>query len=276
MRSRLASMLLLAILPAASAAGQVAGASPPNGSAPSAPSVIAAPAAATRPASPNMADFAGPQGLSGALNWAAILTVLAVAPAVAILATCFTRVVVVLGLLRQAMTTQQVPPNQVMLGLAFLVTVVAMSPVLGRLHAQAWGPYSAGRLSAEAAVEAGTPVVRGFLIEQVRKAGNDRDVMLFLDPAQRQRADLAWSDVPTPALLAGYVVSELKVAFLIGVRFFLPFVIVDMLVATILTSMGMLMLPPVLISLPLKLLLFVLADGWHLVVGTLMNGLAVT
>ena len=228
---------------------------------------------ATREAPSVIQELSGPQNLSGALNWAAVLTVLAVAPAIAILATCFTRVVVVLGLLRQAMTTQQVPPNQVLLGLSLLITVVAMSPVLSALHSQAWSPYSSGRLTAAQAVEAGTPIVRGFLIQQIKNAGNDRDVLLFLDKAARERADLAWADVPTPALLAGYVVSELKVAFLIGVRFFLPFIIVDMLVATILTSMGMLMLPPVLISLPLKLLLFVLADGWNLVIGTLMRGL---
>jgi flagellar biosynthetic protein FliP len=229
--------------------------------------------ATTRPASGGAADLSRPPELSSALNWVPVLTVLAVAPAVAILATCFTRVVVVLGLLRQAMTTQQVPPNQVLLGLAFLITIVAMSPVLGPIYTQAWVPYSAGKLTAAQTIDTGAPIIRGFLIQQIKNAGNDRDVLLFLDKAARDKADLAWGDVPTPSLIAAYTVSELKVAFLIGVRFFLPFVIVDMLVAAVLTSMGMLMLPPVLISLPLKLLLFVLADGWTLVIGTLMKGL---
>jgi flagellar biosynthesis protein FliP len=231
-------------------------------------------APATRPAA-GLPEVSAPQNLSGALNWAAVLTVLAVAPAVAILATCFTRIIVVLGLLRQAMTTQQVPPNQVLMGLAFLITIVAMSPVLGQVHSQAWGPYAAGRISAGEALEAGSPIVRGFLIQQITNAGNDRDALVFLDKDLRAKPDLTWADVPTTALIASYALSELKVGFLIGVRFFLPFIIVDLLVATVLTSMGMIMLPPVLISLPLKLLLFVLADGWNLVIGTLMKGLQV-
>jgi flagellar biosynthesis protein FliP len=235
---------------------------------------LAQEAPASRPSPPGASDLSRPPELSVALNWVPVITLLAVAPAIAILATCFTRVVVVLGLLRQAMTTQQVPPNQVLLGLAFLITIVAMSPVLGQLYTQAWVPYSTGKLTAAQTLDVGTPIIRGFLIQQIKNAGNDRDVLLFLDKAARDKADLAWGDVPTPSLIAAYTVSELKVAFLIGVRFFLPFVIVDMLVAAVLTSMGMLMLPPVLISLPLKLLLFVLADGWTLVIGTLMKGLA--
>ena len=233
-------------------------------------------APASRPAAeglPDLSAISSPQNLPSML---AVVTILAVAPAVAILATCFTRVVVVLGLLRQAMTTQQVPPNQVLMGLAFLITIVAMSPVLGQVNSQAWSPYAAGKISPGEAVEAGTPIVRGFLIRQIANAGNDRDTLVFLDKDLRAKSDLTWADVPTPALIASYTLSELKVAFLIGVRFFLPFVIVDLLVATVLTSMGMIMLPPVLVSLPLKLLLFVLADGWNLVIGTLMRGLQVT
>lgn len=236
-------------------------------------------APATAPAGPSidvskaLPDFSNPQAASGALGWVALITILAVAPAVVILTTCFTRVVVVLGLLRQGFSTPQIPPNQVLLGLSLVITFVVMSPVLGQIHEQAWAPYAAGKLPAAEAAGAGEKTIRAFMIQQVERAGNGRDMYLFLRKDLREKADLAWLDVPTPSLIAGYVVSELKVAFLIGVRIFLPFVIVDMLVATVLASMGMLMLPPVLVSLPLKLLLFVLADGWNLVIGTLMKGL---
>jgi len=131
-------------------------------------------------------------------------------------------------------------------------------------------PYLAGRLSGREALAAGEGRVREFMIRQIEAGGNTADVYLFLGSGAESK-DLTWGDVPTVAMVPAFVVSELKVAFLMGFRIYLPFLIVDMLVATVLTSMGMLMLPPVLISLPFKLLLFVLADGWHLVVGTLMR-----
>ncbi|HUT60464.1 MAG TPA: flagellar type III secretion system pore protein FliP [Phycisphaerae bacterium] len=234
---------------------------------------VAADAPASQPAGALSLRVDNPESIRGAASWVVVVTVLAVAPAIAVLATCFTRVAVVLGLLRQALTTHQVPPNQVLLGLSLLITFVVMTPVLSGVHADAVGPYMAGKIDAMGAVGAGKPHVRGFMIRQIEAAGNDEDVFLFIPKDLRAREDLKWADVPTPSLIAGYVISELKVAFMIGLRVFLPFVIVDMLVATVLTSMGMLMLPPVLISLPLKLLLFVLADGWHLVAGTLLTSL---
>lgn len=191
---------------------------------------------------------------------------------VALLATCFTRVIVVLGLLKQAIGAQQ-PPPQVVLAMSLLITVVVMAPVYTQVYSQAIEPYSAGKLDMSSAVSAGEGPVRAFMIRQIESTANRGDVRLFLPKELAQKDDLAWSEVATPALVAGFVVSELKIAFIIGVQIFLPFVVIDLLVATILTSMGMLMLPPVLISLPLKLLMFVLADGWHRVIGTLMQSL---
>ncbi len=211
-----------------------------------------------------------PGDTGSAVNWIVVATVLAVAPAVLVLVTCFTRVIVVLGLLRAALATQQMPPNQVLFGLALLMTVVVMAPTYNLVHRDAIAPYSAGQLTAQQAFAAGETHVREYMIRQIESAGNNEDGLLFLDARQKETAK-TWADVPTRCLIPGYVVSELKVAFMMGFKIFLPFLIVDMLVAGVLVSMGMLMVPPVLISLPLKLLLFVLADGWHLVVGTLMS-----
>ena len=213
-------------------------------------------------------DTVGP-----ALRWIAVVTVISIAPAIAMLVTCFTRIVVVLGLLRHGLATPQLPPNSVLFGLAILMTIVAMAPVFNRIHADALQPYLDGNMPAERAVASGEQHLRGFMIRQIERADNGAEVKVFLPADVAGRADLRWQDVPTRALVPGYVLSELKVAFGIGFRILLPFLVVDLLVATVLTSMGVLMLPPVLISLPLKLLLFVLADGWHLVVGTLIRGI---
>ncbi|MGB2824661.1 MAG: flagellar type III secretion system pore protein FliP, partial [Phycisphaerae bacterium] len=179
--------------------------------------------------------------------------------------------VVVLGLLRQALATQQVPPNQVLFGLALLMTVAVMAPTYREVHREAVSPYLAGRLGREEAFAAGEKRVRDFMIRQIEAGGNTDDVYLFIDEPTAARDDLTWGDVPTLSLIPSFVVSELKIAFYMGFRVYLPFLVIDMVVGAVLISMGMLMLPPVLISLPFKLLLFVLADGWHLVVGTLMG-----
>jgi flagellar biosynthetic protein FliP len=219
----------------------------------------------------SLPQLEGPEQTGGALKWIALVTVLSLAPAILVMVTSFTRIVVVLGLLRQALATQQLPPNQILFGLALLMTLVVMAPVLKDVHADAVAPYFDGELDGPAALQAAEKHVRGFCIRQISAGGNGEDVRLFLSEERAGREDLTWRDVPTISLLPGFVVSELKIAFLMGFRIFLPFLVVDMLVASVLVSMGMLMLPPVLISLPFKLLLFVLADGWHLVVGTLMT-----
>lgn len=212
-----------------------------------------------------------PGGAGTVISWVVMVTVLSVAPALLIMVTCFTRIVVVLGLLRQALGSAQLPPNQVIFGLALLMTAVVMAPTYGKIHKDAIGPYLDGKMDRQAALSAGETHIREFMTSQIEAAGNSSDVYLFLDDEAGRNENLVWGDVPTVSLIPAFVISELKVAFWMGFRIFLPFLVIDMLVATFLVSMGMLMMPPSLISLPFKLLLFVLADGWSLVVGTLMN-----
>jgi flagellar biosynthetic protein FliP len=211
-----------------------------------------------------------PQRTTSTVQVLLLLTVLTLVPSILVLMTSFTRIVVVLSLLRQAMATQQLPPNQVLLGLALFMTFVVMAPVYNKVHASAIVPYTEGKLTQAGAMHAAEGHIRDFMIGQVEAGGNTDDVYLFLDEQTASRPSLVWADVPTLTLIPAFVVSELKIAFLMGFRIYLPFLIIDMVIASVLISMGMLMLPPVLISLPFKLLLFVLVDGWHLVVRTLM------
>lgn len=208
---------------------------------------------------------------SSVLQLVLVATVVSVAPAVAVLMTSFTRIVVVLGILRQALATPQLPPNQVLFGLSLLMTVVVMAPVLQSVHARAIEPLLEGEIEPSEALSAGETPLRRFMFDQLHAAGNTSSIYVFLDEETASRPDLRERDVPTLSLLPAFVLSELKVAFLMGLRIFLPFVMIDMLVGAILVSMGMIMLPPVLVALPLKLLVFVLADGWSLVAGTLMS-----
>ncbi|MDP6544094.1 MAG: flagellar type III secretion system pore protein FliP [Phycisphaerae bacterium] len=212
-----------------------------------------------------------PGGTGTLITWVVMVTVLSVAPALLVMVTCFTRIVVVLGLLRQALGSPQLPPNQVIFGLSLLMTAVVMAPTYNKIHNGAISPYLNGQMDRTTAISTGETHIREFMTTQIEAAGNGSDVYLFLSDEVAEKKNLAWGDVPTVSLIPAFVVSELKVAFWMGFRIFLPFLVIDMLVATFLVSMGMLMLPPSLISLPFKLLLFVLADGWHLVVGTLMN-----
>ncbi len=212
-----------------------------------------------------------PDGASSIVKWAILLTVLSVAPAVLVMVTCFTRIIVVLGLLRQALGTHQLPPNQILFGLALLMAVVVMTPTFRKVYRDAIDPHMQGRLDQAQALRAGEKHVRDFMIDQMERAGNSDDVYPFLEKDLAAREDLTWNAVPTLSMIPAFVISELKVAFEMGFRIFLPFLIIDMLIASVLVSMGMLMVPPVLVSLPFKLLLFVLADGWRLVVGTLMG-----
>lgn len=213
-----------------------------------------------------------PQGVADTLKWVVLVTVLSLAPAILVMITSFTRIIVVLSLLRQAIAAQNVPPNQVLFGLALLMTVTVMAPVWQNVYSDSVSPYLAGEIDRAAAVEAGEKHVRKFMIRQIEAGGNTDDVYLFLPKTDDAAGEqLTWGDVPTISLVPAFVVSELKIAFYMGFRIFLPFVIIDILVGAVLVSMGMLMLPPVLVSLPFKLLLFVLADGWRLVVGTLMG-----
>ena len=257
---------------------------------------LTAPARAQHPADAEASgDAAGEEGLglteiadilkprseqpanSSKLQIVILLTALALVPFFLIMMTCFTRVIIVLSLLRQAMATQQLPPGPVLVGLSLFITFAVMAPTWGRMHREALAPYLSNEISHAEALERGVRPVRSFMIRQVESAGNVDDVCLFVEyqaggPVVHE--DLQWKDVDTVSLIPGFVLSEIKTAFIIGFRIYLPFLVIDMVIASILISMGMMMLPPVLISLPFKILMFVLADGWHLVVGTLLGSFA--
>ncbi len=212
--------------------------------------------------------------LSATLQVVVLMTLLTVAPSIVLLMTCFTRIVIVLALLRQALGTQQLPPSQILTGLAIFLTILVMAPTWERVRTRAVDPYLAGALPQMDALGVARDELRGFMFRQIEAAGNETDVYLMTEYALgREIPDaeiLTQADVPTTALVPAYILSELKTAFLLGFRIYLPFLVIDMVIATVLVSMGMMMLPPALISLPFKLLLFVLVDGWHLVTGSLM------
>jgi len=199
-----------------------------------------------------------------------LLTVLSLAPAIIVLMTSFTRLLVVFSILRTALGMQQSPPSQVMVGLALFLTLFIMNPVLETVHDEALMPYLAGEITQQEAFDlAGTPM-KNFMLNQTR----EKDLMLFMDLAGIEAYDTP-DDVPIHVMVPGFVISELRIAFQIGFMIFLPFLIVDLIVASVLMSMGMMMLPPVMIALPVKLLLFVLTDGWYLIVESIVLGYAV-
>jgi flagellar biosynthetic protein FliP len=200
-----------------------------------------------------------PEDVSVTLQLLALLTVLSVAPAILMMMTAFTRIVIVLALTRSALGTQQIPPNQVLMGLALCLTFFTMQPTLAKMNDQALQPYMAKRIPFDAAIQKALPPVRAFMLRQTR----ENDLALFVDLSRTPRPKTA-RDVPTFVLVPAFVISELKTAFTMGFAIFLPFLVIDMVVSMVLTSVGMVMLPPVLISLPFKLLLFVLVDGWNL------------
>ncbi|HVU88781.1 MAG TPA: flagellar type III secretion system pore protein FliP [Pirellulales bacterium] len=218
-------------------------------------------------------SWTSPEGLSSTMKVMLVTSVLSLAPAVLLMTTSFVRITVVLSLLRQAVGTQQLPPNQVMTSMALFLTMLTMWPVWKDVYDQAVMPYSNRQISLEEACNIGSKPVRRFMTMQLEKTGNADDVRLFLDylPNTEERDYQYYEDVPLTALLPAFMLSELKTAFLIGFQIYLPFLILDMVISSVLVSMGMMMLPPALVSLPFKLMLFVLVDGWHLVVGMLLN-----
>jgi flagellar biosynthetic protein FliP len=196
-------------------------------------------------------------------------TALSFLPAVLLLMTSFTRIVIVLSLLRQALGTQAAPPNQVVIGLSLFLTFFVMGPTIDKVYADAYQPYASNKIAFEEALKRGESPVRDFMMKQTRQA----DVMLFAKLA-RIDPSVKTADVPFKVLVPAFVTSELKSAFQIGFLVFLPFLIIDMIVASVLMSLGMMMLSPVLIALPFKLMLFVLADGWNLLLGSLAASFA--
>jgi len=216
-------------------------------------------------------SWTSPDRLGGSIRVVAVMAALSLAPALLLMTTCYVRLIVVLSLLRQALGSQQLPPNQVTTTLAMFLTVLIMWPVWTKVHKNAIEPYTNPdiEMSAEDAWTAGVAPVREFMASQISMAGNQADVKLFLEYLGESEAQ-TFADVPLQALLPAFLMSELKVAFLIGFLVFLPFVIIDLVVASVTMSMGMVMVPPTTISLPMKLMLFVLVDGWHYVVRMLL------
>ena len=232
--------------------------------------------------------WTAPAGLSNTLQIMIMISVLSLAPAILLMTTCFIRVVVVLGILRQALGTAQLPPTQVLTSLAVFISLLVMSPIWKEVHETALKPYSEKQIDGQEAWRRGKRPLVHFMGKQIDMAGNTDDVWLFYDylPAdttttddseilsqRQQELPDTYDEIPLQVLLPAYVLSELKTAFLIGFQIFLPFLVLDLVVASVTISMGMLMVPPAMISLPFKLLLFVLVDGWHLVVGMLMESL---
>jgi flagellar biosynthetic protein FliP len=195
-----------------------------------------------------------------------IITILALVPSFIVLMTSFTRVVVVLSFVRNALSTQQTPPNQVLIGLALFLTVFIMTPVYTQVNNDAIKPYLENKITQEQAIEAGSKPVKEFMLRQTRQ----KDIALFAKAANIEKIEKP-EDTPFNVLIPAFIISELKTAFQIGFLIYIPFIVIDMVVASILMSMGMFMLPPVTISLPFKILLFVMVDGWYLVVKSLIE-----
>jgi flagellar biosynthesis protein FliP len=216
--------------------------------------------------------WTSPEGVSSTIQVMVLLTVLSLAPAVMLMTTSFVRIVVVLGLLRQALGTQQLPPSQVITSTALFLTLLIMWPVWRTAYDDGVVPYTNHKLNLNEALEKGGRPIRDFMSRQIDRCNNSDDVWMFFKylPANTPKPT-SYADVPIMALLPAYMLSELKTSFIIGFQIYLPFVILDLVIASVTIGMGMLMLPPVLISLPFKLLLFVLVDGWNLVVKMLME-----
>ncbi|WP_413409627.1 flagellar type III secretion system pore protein FliP [Paenibacillus amylolyticus] len=194
-----------------------------------------------------------------------LITVLSIAPAMLVLMTSFTRIVIVLGFIRTSLGTQQMPPNQVLVGLALFLTLFIMSPTLSSINQVALQPYLQGELTQTEALEKAADPMKKFMFSHTR----EKDLLLFMKYNQTEQPK-TYQDIPITVMVPAYVISELKTAFQMGFMIFIPFLVIDIVVASTLMAMGMMMLPPVMISLPFKILLFVLVDGWYLVVKSLL------
>ena len=206
----------------------------------------------------------GPSSTGRLVQLFLLFTVLSIAPSILVMVTCFTRIVVVLSFLRTAMGTQQTPPNQVMMSLALFLTLFIMQPTLQQSWDEGIQPYIAGKIQEQEAFDKSVAPLRVFMLKHVR----DTDVQLFADAA---KVDTTATEVPLRALVPAFMISELRRSFEIGFLVFIPFLVIDMVVASVLMSMGMMMLPPTMIAMPFKIIFFVLVDGWFLIVGSLIQ-----
>jgi len=225
-----------------------------------------------------MADADSPSGMSTAMSVMVLLTIVSLAPSIMLMTTCFMRIIIVLALLRQAIGAASIPPPQVLTALALFMTLLIMSPTLDRVWDEAVVPYQQGEVADyDDLWQRGRQPIRDFMFNQLEATGNWSSLYMVLEYQGKDISDpslLTRADVSTSALIPAYMLSELKTAFVMGFKVYLPFLVIDMVIASLLISMSMMMLPPVLISLPFKLLLFVLVDGWTLVVGGLLYSFA--
>lgn len=212
-----------------------------------------------------------PNEVAGSLQIIILLTILSLAPAILIMMTSFTRIIIILSFLRNALGTQQMPPNQVLIGFALFLTFFIMAPIGTEVNSQALQPYSKGEITQEVAIKKAMSPIREFMLKQTR----DKDLALFLKlskmPNPPQTREQIKELAPNTVVIPAFIISELKTAFQIGFIIFIPFLIIDMVVASTLMSMGMMMLPPVMISLPFKLLLFIMVDGWNLITQSIIS-----
>jgi flagellar biosynthetic protein FliP len=209
---------------------------------------------------------AGDENMASVLQMLALLTVISLAPSILIMLTSFTRIIIVLHFTRAALNTQTVPPNQVLVGLALFLTFFIMAPTFSSVYQNAVKPLAAGEITSEEAFEVGMAPIREFMFGQTR----EKDLKMFLEISGTQDVQTQ-DDIPTSVLIPSFITSELRTAFIIGFVIYIPFIIIDMVVASTLMSMGMMMLPPTTISMPFKILLFIIADGWNLVIGNLVK-----
>lgn len=207
------------------------------------------------------------EGVSSALQIVIILTVIALCPSILIMVTSFTRILIVLHFTRSALNTQTAPPNQILIGLSLFLTVFIMRPVFTQVYNNAYVPLSKSEISAEKAFEEGMKPIRTFMFNQV----NSKDLETMCEIGGVSDVDNPEEDIPTSVLIPAFIMSELRIAFWIGFLIYIPFLVIDMVVSSTLMSMGMMMLPPTTISMPFKILLFVLADGWNLIIVNLMR-----
>lgn len=205
--------------------------------------------------------------LNGSLRILLTLTLIALAPTLLILLTSYTRILIVLHFTRSALNTQTAPPNQVLIGIALFLTFFIMTPTIERINTEAVKPFDAGEITQEEAFEAALVPIREFMYEETLV----KDVELFMDIAEKEWDGSSLEDIPTSILIPSFIIGELRTAFFLGFVIYIPFIVIDMVVASTLMSMGMMMLPPTTISMPFKILLFVLADGWALVIGNVVK-----
>ncbi|WP_164668984.1 flagellar type III secretion system pore protein FliP [Virgibacillus doumboii] len=215
----------------------------------------------------NMFSSSDPSSISTSVKLLLLLTVLSLAPSILILMTCFTRIVIVLSFVRTSLATQQMPPNQVLIGLALFLTFFIMAPTFSEVYDEALQPLFEEEITLDEAYDRASEPMKDFMAKHTRQ----KDLALFLNYAEIEKPESV-QDIPLTTLIPAFAISELKTAFQMGFMIFVPFLIIDMAVASVLMSMGMMMLPPVMISLPFKILLFVLVDGWYLITQSLLQG----